>query len=242
MTITTPDRSPRFKAALIDMDGVLYDSMKLHTLAWQRLMDEENIPTRRDDFYLYEGMTGKDTINLVWRRFHGQDAPCGLDRTLYARKTRYFNQLGAPEVMPGAADMLRAFARAGVKRVLVTGSGQLSVLERIDRDFPGAFAPLDRVTACDVNRGKPDPEPYLRGLEKAGIAARDAIVVENAPLGVKAGKAAGCFTVAITTGPIPREEFRNAGADLIFPSMPEFAESLPDLLNDPDSFKRNPYV
>lgn len=242
MNTDTPLTSTRFTTALIDMDGVLYDSMKLHTLAWQRLMDEEHIPTRRDDFYLYEGMTGKDTINLIWRRFFGHDAPPELDKKLYERKARYFTGLGDPEVMPGAEEMLRAFARAGVRRVLVTGSGQHSVLDRIDRDFPGLFATADRVTAMDVKRGKPDPEPYLRGLEKAGAKAGSAIVVENAPLGVKAGKAAGCFTVAVTTGPIPREEFRKAGADLIFPSMPEFAEALPELLANPESFKSDRYV
>jgi len=47
--------------------------------------------------------------------------------------------------------------------------------------------------------------------------------VENAPLGVRAGKAAGCFTVAVTTGLIPREAFGKEGADIIFGSMPEFA-------------------
>lgn len=51
-------------------------------------------------------------------------------------------------------------------------------------------------------------------------------MVENAPLGVRAGKAAGCFTVAVTTGPIPREAFEKEGADLIFPSMGAFADWL----------------
>ena len=61
---------------------------------------------------------------------------------------------------------------------------------------------------------------------KAGVAPSDAIVVENAPLGVRAGKAAGCFTVAVMTGPIPMEEFSKEGADMIFPSMDHFADWL----------------
>jgi beta-phosphoglucomutase-like phosphatase (HAD superfamily) len=54
-------------------------------------------------------------------------------------------------------------------------------------------------------------------------------VIENAPLGVRAGKAAGIFTVAVTTGPVPREAFEKEGADIIFPSMPAFADYLESL-------------
>ena len=97
-------------------------------------------------------------------------------------------------------------------------------------DYPGAFPAGKRVTALDVTHGKPDPEPYLKGLEKAGVKSDEAFVIENAPLGVRAGKAAGLFTIAVTTGPIPREAFEREGADLIFPSMDAFADALPELL------------
>ena len=58
------------------------------------------------------------------------------------------------------------------------------------------------------------------------FAVNAPFLLENAPLGVHAGKAAGLFTVAVTTGPIPREAFVSEKADAIFPSMPEFAEFL----------------
>lgn len=75
------------------------------------------------------------------------------------------------------------------------------------------------VTAFDVKYEKPHPEPYLMGLEKAGVQANEAIVVENAPIGVQAGTAAGIFTVAVNTGPLDRQVLLDAGADLLFPSM-----------------------
>lgn len=218
--------------ALIDMDGVLYDSMKYHTLAWQRMMSELGVECTRDEFYLYEGMTGGATINLLFRRAFGRDCEPEEIKRLYEIKTRYFHEFGKREPMPGAGRMLRAFMDAGWRRVLVTGSGQKSLLELVDEDYPGAFAPDCRVTALDVKHGKPDPEPYLMGLRKGGLDARDAIVVENAPLGVRAGKGAGCFTVAVTTGPIPRDAFEKEHADLIFDSMPEFADALPALIRD----------
>ncbi len=106
----------------------------------------------------------------------------------------------------------------------MTGSAQSSLLDNIDRAYPGVFPPGRRITANDVTHGKPNPEPYLKGAAAiAGAAPEECIVVENAPLGVRAGKAAGCFTVAVTTGPHSTRGIRERGADIIFGSMPEFA-------------------
>lgn len=221
----------RLKAALIDMDGVLYDSMKYHTLAWHRMMTELGVECTRDEFYLYEGMTGRATINLLMKRNFGREVSPEECERLYKIKTDYFSAFGKRETMPGADRMLRALRDAGLKRVLVTGSGQKSLISTIDSDYPGMFAADMRVTAADVVHGKPDPEPYLKGLEKAGVAATEAMVIENAPLGVAAGHAAGCFTVAVTTGPISADRMTEAGADIVFASMPEFADALPGLLS-----------
>lgn len=217
------------KAALIDMDGVLYDSMKYHTVAWQRMMRELGVECPVEEFYLYEGMTGIATIDMLFRREFGHGCTPEEAAKLYEIKTKYFKDIGWNEPMPGADRMLKALERAGLRRVLVTGSSQANLLDSIKNDYPGAFMPGDRVTAADVKHGKPAPEPYLKGLEIAGVDAKQAIVIENAPLGVRAGKAAGIFTVAVTTGPIPRQAFIDEGADIIFDSMPAFADYLEKL-------------
>lgn len=80
------------------------------------------------------------------------------------------------------------------------------------------------VTAFDVKKGKPNPEPYLIGLEKGGLKANEAIVVENAPLGVEAGSKAGIFTIAVNTGPLSDNVLWDAGANYLFHSMIEFSE------------------
>lgn len=213
----------RFRGALIDMDGVLYDSMPRHARAWKVMTDICGLNCDPDEFYLYEGMTGPATIQLIYRRERHYDIEHEDAEILYAIKSRHFAAMGSAPTMPGADRMLRAFEQAGIPRVLVTGSGQKSLLDKLDRDYPGAFADNHRVTALDVTHGKPDPEPYLRGAAKLGFDPQDCIVVENAPLGVRAGKAAGCFTVAVMTGPIPRERFVEEHADMIFDTMPQFA-------------------
>lgn len=212
-----------FRAALIDMDGVLYDSMPGHTLAWKKMMEQIGVECTRDEFYLYEGMTGIATINLLFQRTFGHGCDEEKARSLYEIKSRYFRQWGPADLMPGADRMLAVLKAGGLKRVLVTGSAQKNLLDSIENDYPGIFENDMRVTANDVTKGKPDPEPYLKGAALAGIRPEKALVIENAPLGVRAGKAAGCFTIAVTTGPIPREAFEKENADLIFDSMQDFA-------------------
>lgn len=212
------------------MDGVLYDSMKYHTLAWVKLMSDLGLNCSRDEFYLYEGMTGVDTINLIFQRERRQSVSRDEAMQFYRRKAQYFVELGKKEVMPGAQDMIQTLMQAGINRVLVTGSAQNSLLSRLDDDYPGAFPPDKRVTALDVTHGKPHPEPYLKGLQISGCNPNDVFVIENAPLGVRAAKAAGLDCIAVTTGPIARSAFVDEGADMIFDSMPIFARYLSENL------------
>lgn len=219
------------KAALIDMDGTLIDSMKSHTASWKRLADRLGLVATRDEFYLYEGMTGRATIKLLYRRAKGYEPSDKECDELYAIKAGYFNEMPRVPVIPGAERMLNSFMERGIARVLVTGSKQLSSLDRLDSDFPGAFPHDMRITAMDVSRGKPHPEPYLKGMTLAGVKPWEAIVVENAPLGVESGHASGAFTLAAATGPVPLEALREAGADLVFPSMEALADALPLILS-----------
>ncbi|MEG1999483.1 MAG: HAD-IA family hydrolase, partial [Bacteroidales bacterium] len=82
------------------------------------------------------------------------------------------------------------------------------------------------VTAFDVKIGKPNPEPYLIGLKKAGVKATEAIVIENAPLGIEAGVSAGIFTIGVNTGPLPDELLYEAGADIVFPDIYVLTEEI----------------
>ena len=66
-------KSIDLKVALIDCDGILYDSMKNHTRAWVKLMKKNGIKCTRDEFYLYEGMTGAGIIKLMFKKGVGKN-------------------------------------------------------------------------------------------------------------------------------------------------------------------------
>lgn len=213
------------KAVLFDMDGVLFDSMKNHAAAWQEAMKRYGMNMSREEAYLHEGRTGAGTINIVSQRERGHQATEQEVKEIYQTKSDIFNSLPKAEPMPGAYGLLQKIKAGGLIPMVVTGSGQLSLLDKLNHYYPDVFKRELMVTAFDVKYGKPNPEPYLMALQKAGIAANEAIVVENAPLGVHAGVAAGIFTVALNTGPLPDKALLDEGADLLFPSMQAFNES-----------------
>lgn len=219
-------------AALIDMDGTLYDSMGNHAEAWRRMCEENDLSVSRDEFFLYEGMTGAQTIDLIMQRCRGRHATDEECRQLYQRKTEIFKQLPEVYPMPGARQLTDLMKEVGMRRVLVTGSGQNSLLNRLEDDYPGVFPDGMRVTSRDVSKGKPHPEPYIRGMQLAGVTPSQAIAIENAPLGVKSAATAGALTIGVVTGPVPRTELEAAGATLVFDSMQDCADAFPQLLYD----------
>lgn len=229
----------KVKALLFDMDGVLFDSMKNHADAWVLAMKENNLVMSREDVYMNEGRTGEGTIDIFAQAQWGRGATKEEMEYIYKVKSDIFNTLPRVEPVSGAMDVLQAVKTMELKRVIVTGSGQKSLLERLENNFPGIFNAELMVTAFDVKHGKPHPEPYLMGLEKAGISAQEAMVVENAPLGVESAKAAGIFTIAVNTGPLPDKVLYDAGADIVFPNHHALLENLPKLIKAAETIKED---
>ena len=220
----------KIRAVLFDMDGILYDSMPGHARAWMAMCAEAGLDAREEEFFESEGRTGADTIDILILRNLGRPATDTEKRDLYAVKSRYFAASGRRPPMPGAREAVQAVLEAGALPVLVTGSGQASLLERLEIDFPGAFPAHRRVTAHDVVPGKPHPEPFLRGLEKAGVDADEAIAVDNAPLGVASASAARVYTLGVITGPLADGSLLGAGADEELRGMEQCRKRLIELL------------
>ena len=207
------------KAVLFDMDGVLYDSMPFHARSWHESMARFGIDMAPEEAYAYEGMRGVETIKLLVRRQFGKDISDEEAARMYDAKSEAFRLCPKAEKMEGVEELMRKIKAGGLKIVVVTGSGQKSLLDRLEEDFHGLVSRNLVVTSFDVKHGKPDPEPYLTGLAKAGIKSSEGIVVENAPLGVRAAVAAGIFTVAVNTGPLPDKALADEGANVVLPSM-----------------------
>lgn len=209
------------KLVLLDMDGVLVDSMPVHDYAWRAAAEKYGLQYEPDEFFRAEGMKGCDTITMLYRRTHGEDPSERFVQESYAYKTHLFEerQQSLLKPIPGVKELMELLRGRGIRLGVVTGSTTANALSRIGTFFEGFFTEEQLTTADTVTRGKPDPQPYLMAMEHAGRTPRETLVVENAPLGVRSAVTAGAFTIAVTTGPIPPEDLRREGANLILSNM-----------------------
>lgn len=223
-----PKECPVFnpKAVLFDMDGVIYDSMPHHAIAWTQSLAEFGVHMTKHDAYATEGARGFDTVRRMVEREKGITISEERAKEIYQEKARIFHNMPEAPIFEGVKTLMQQIEACGMSVNVVTGSAQKPLINRLLTDFSDFLTPDHITTAYDVRRGKPDPDPYQTGLRKAGeLQPWEGIVVENAPLGVKSGVAAHIFTVAINSGPLPDNALTNEGCNLLYPAIT-------DLLND----------
>lgn len=209
------------QAYFFDMDGVLFDSMPHHAIAWEEVMKAHGLCFTARDCYINEGRTGESVIREAMWKARNRDATPDEIEQIYTEKSAYFHQLGEANSIPYVADVLQYVKSCGNQIWVVTGSGQRTLIDSLHAVFPNIFQRDRMITAFDVTHGKPDPEPYLKAWERSGLPKEQCFVIENAPLGIRAGKAAGLTVYAVNTGILTREDLINAGADEVFNSMKE---------------------
>ena len=209
------------RAYFFDMDGVLFNSMPHHAIAWEEVMKEHDLSFTAYDCYLNEGRTGESVIREAMWKARNRDATPDEIKQIYTEKSERFNllaqQAGGTVVIDGVAEVLRYVQSTGSQIWVVTGSGMRSLLDNLNNALPPVFQRDRMITAFDVTHGKPDPEPYLKAWERSGLKKEQCFVIENAPLGIRSGKAAGLTVYAVNTGILTREDL--AQADQVFDSM-----------------------
>ena len=222
---------PKFnlKAVLFDMDGVLFDSMPNHALSWHTVMKTHGLDLSFEEAYLHEGRKGDDTIQVICQK---QGITISDDEiiAIYKEKTALFNTLPNPVQMTGSYELLKKVMKTGFSPMLVTGSGHVSLLDSLNVAFPGIFQKERMVTAFDVKLGKPNPDPYLKALEKGNLKPWETIVIENAPLGIVAAHRAGLFVIAVNTGPLSNLSLWDSGANLLYPSVLALNETWDEII------------
>ena len=222
------------KAVLFDMDGVIYDSMPNHAKSWNEAMENYGLVMPRSKAYEYEGMRGVETVKLLTKQQWGRDISDDEAKEMYTHKSQLFAehcQKTPATIMPGIKTLMQQIKAQGKKICVVTGSGQHTLLDKLQNDFDGLLSQELMVTAFDVKHGKPNPEPYIIGMQKCGVEPWETIVIENAPLGVRAAHAAHCFTIAVNTGPLPAAMLIKEGADLVHSKMEMLSDDWQKLMD-----------
>lgn len=213
------------KAVLFDMDGVIYDSMPFHAKAWTESMKHFGIDMKTSDAYATEGARGIDTIKIMVKQQRGIEISDEEAQRMYDLKTKLFHEFPETKIFSGVRELMELAKASGCSICVVTGSGQRPLINRLLRDFGGILDEQHIVSAYDVTLGKPNPDPYLAGMKKCGIKnPYEAVVIENAPLGIKAGVAAKIFTIAVNSGPLNDQLLWDAGADIVMPKMTDVCD------------------
>lgn len=216
----------RIRAVLFDVDGVLIDSMPLYTVIWKQVFREAGVELPGEVLYRREGATSLETREF-FKTFpltkHLDDQQ--IDQA-EAKKRKLVEEKKHWPDMPGAYETLKAVKEAGADLVIASGSMKEDLKSNLILRFPDLLQKDKILTGFDYENSKPHPEPYLRGMALAGCKPEQVIVVENAPLGVKSAKAAGCTCYVINTGILDDQELLDAGADRIFHDHRALAQAL----------------
>jgi beta-phosphoglucomutase len=203
------------QAMILDMDGVVLDSMPTHLLTWQQTLAPLGIELDADDLYPLEGVPTESTAQRLTERFRGRSCSPEEAQRLADAKRDLFRQVFEPTLVDGIGPLLHDLRGRGYRLGLVTGSARRVVDESLQpTGVAGLFEAI--VTGDEVSSGKPNPEPYRTAAARLGLSPTECLVVENAPLGIDSAKAAGMGCVALETT-LPKEHL--AGADHVFPDV-----------------------
>jgi sugar-phosphatase len=179
-----------FEAVIFDMDGTLIDSTPAVERAWTIWATEHGLT--RAEIAGNHGVPSAGVVRKVLPEHRHESAIARINRL-------ELEDLHDIVVLPGAAEALAALTSA--KNAIATSC--TIPLARARIAAAALVPPSVLVTADDVARGKPAPDPFLEAAKRLGVDPTRCLVVEDAPAGLTAAKAAGCHTLAVvTTTPI----------------------------------------
>lgn len=184
--------SSAFKGILFDFDGTLADTMEGHYLAWQSALGEHGLPIKPEDYYPMEGI---DLREVAKQFATGPTWTAEAIDRLVQKKKDYYVSRQTVAFYPGVELLISELNDRNVPLAIVT-AGHLDQLEAsVPAEFLKQFTAV--LTGDQFSRGKPDPEPYLKGAQALGLPPTKCIAVENAPVGVQSAKQANSYCIAI---------------------------------------------
>ncbi len=214
----------RYKAVLFDLDGVITDTAQFHYEAFRETFKKLGLDIKPLDVYTREGMPSMKIGQSLVEEYGVKVSDEVLKRTV-EEKRELFRKMaaGRAKAFKGVPETLAMLRENGIKLGLVTGSNRKTVMKVMEETgLDNAFDAV--VTSEDTERGKPFPDPYVMGMKKLGVDKEHCVVVENAPLGIKAAKAAGVEYVIAVTTTLPEQYL--AEADDIMPSFADLGDCL----------------
>jgi len=172
--------------AIFDCDGTLADTMPLHFMAWRETLDPLGCPFPEEQFYAWGGVTAREIIIRLNAEHSLEMDP---DETAHQKEMNYRLLIpGVQPILPVVAEARRLYA-AGVKLAVASG-GMRPLVEETLATLRITDLFLTVVGSGDVERGKPEPDVFLKAASQIGVAPENCIVYEDAPAGLEAARRA----------------------------------------------------
>lgn len=183
-------------AFLFDNDGVLIDSSELHWQSWMLLMQEE--PDLKMDRQQFTAGFGKRNDLILQEIF--PHIPEKRRHELAIRKEELFRDCarGKISLLPGMETFLKTVVKADIPHIIASSTPTENLEMFLSSTVLGEYFE-HYLSAEEVAHGKPAPDIFIEAAKRIGFDPSDCIVLEDAPAGIQAGKAAGAFVVALET-------------------------------------------
>lgn len=209
------------QGVIFDMDGVLVASAEPHRQSWRVLAKKHGINMPDEEFNKTFGMTSRAIINKLW----GDELSDNEIRRIDDEKEAVYRELisGMVPLSIGVRETLGALRDAGYVLALGTSGPRENVELVLGETGIGSYFAAT-VTGFDVERGKPQPDIFLKAAERAGLRPGDCVVIEDAPVGIEAALNAKMKVVGYA-GTHPASTLEAAGAHLV---VNELAEITPE--------------
>jgi len=197
------------KGIFFDMDGVLLDSMPYHAEAmYQALKLEIDYELDKKLIYLLEGMPAKEFLLEIFKRNPSKSSinEEKINKIVNLKK-KIFKEIECVKLIDGAGELLQDLAKIKCIKAVVSGSSRKEAIHMIDKMI--GIENFDIIiTGDDVTKGKPDPEPFTHAIERAKVYSKDALIVENSPLGITAANRAQLrYIITLNSTPLTIDDF-----------------------------------
>ncbi len=205
-----------FKAVIFDLDGVITDTARYHYLAWKRLAESQGVHFDEAFNEHLKGIDRMGSLELILAsspRIYTQDEKLALAHEKNEHYKELIATMSPADLLPGALEALDECRAAGLKIGLASVSkNAFTVLEML-----GITDKFDYVVdAAKIERGKPDPEIFLKAASELGVSPADCLGVEDAVAGVASIKSAGMWALGIGDPAVLQQ------ADRVIPSLAHF--------------------
>jgi len=182
-----------FKVVLFDFDGVIADTMEDNFNAWKKAYMDFGVQITKEDYFPLEGMRVIDVAKTLSQKYSLETNP----QEIFELKKRYYLENNSFCFYEGVEKLIKDLRDSGKRLAIVTASPKSRLNKTVPDIFLEKFEAI--VSGDDYENGKPNPEPYLKAMEKLNVFPEECLVVENAPLGIKSAKKAGAYCIALTT-------------------------------------------